>query len=110
VEILNRKMKHTIYIAIAILLWNAPVHASCYTWNPGDTATINLENPKNSYYRIWKDKKKLKLVAKLRHGNKIEVIKFIGGVCGGDVYLESKVNGRNIRGWTDSENLTFLTR
>jgi hypothetical protein len=103
-------MKHVFYIAIAMLLWNAPVHASCYTWSPGDTATINLENPKNSYYRIWNDKKNLKLAAKLRHGTKIKVVKFIEGVCGGDVYLETIVKGRTIRGWTNSESLTYLTR
>jgi methylglyoxal synthase len=59
----------------------------------------NLERQKN-----------LQLTAKLKHGTKIKVIKFIEGPCGGDVYIEAKMKGRTIRGWTNSEDLFFLTR
>lgn len=106
---LNRKIKSVIYIAIVVGFWgaDAPVLASCYEWTPGDVSIINKEN---DYYETWKDKKHLQLVAKLRHGTKIKVIKFIEGACGGDVYLEAKVKGRTIRGWTNSDILFYSTR
>jgi hypothetical protein len=103
-------MKYLIHVAIAVIFWNNPVYASCYGWNAGDISTINLKDKKNGYYRIWKDKKNSKLAAKLRDGDKIKVIKFIEENCGGDVYLETVANGRRVRGWTNSDNLTYHSR
>jgi hypothetical protein len=108
--IANQKVRRIVYLALVLGLWGGPVRASCYSWNPGNISTINLQDRENGYYRIWKDKKKLQLAAKLKHGTKIKVIKFIEGDCGGDVYLETKVKGRAVRGWTDSDELTHLTR
>jgi hypothetical protein len=110
VKVLNRKIKYVVYVALVVVFWGAPVRATCYTWIPGGISTLNLQDKENGYYRIWKDKKNLQLAAKLKHGTKIKVIKFIEGPCGGDVYLEAKVKGRSIRGWTNSEDLFFLTR
>jgi hypothetical protein len=103
-------MKFVFYVVLALAFWSNPVHASCYNYRSGDTATINLENKKNGYYRIWKDRNQLQLAAKLRHGSEIKVVKFIETGCGGDVYLESTVNGRTIKGWTFSDSLFYLTR
>jgi hypothetical protein len=115
VKFIDRQLKSLVYVALVVGFGGEPVRASCYGWNPGDISTINLEDKENGYYRIWKnrkniqDKNNLQLVAKLRHGSKIKVIKFIEGDCGGDVYLETKVKGRAVRGWTDSDELTYRT-
>jgi hypothetical protein len=109
-KVLYRNIKCVIYVVTALILWTNPVRASCYGWEANDISTIHLEDKRNSYYRIWKDKKRSKLAAKLRHGDKIKVIKFIEGDCGGDVYLEAVVKGRTIRGWTDSDELVYHTR
>jgi hypothetical protein len=103
-------MKFALYVLIALIIGSDPVHATCYGWKSGDIATINLKDKKNGYYRIWKDRKKLKLAAKLRHANNIKVIQFIEDTCGGDVYLEATVNGRTLRGWTFSDDLVYYTR
>jgi hypothetical protein len=110
VKVLNQKIKYVVYVALVVFFWSTPVRATCYRWIPGGISTINLQDRENGYYRIWKDKKNLQLTAKLKHGTKIKVIKFIEGPCGGDVYLEAKVKSRTIRGWTNSEDLFFLTR
>jgi hypothetical protein len=109
-KVLHRKTKYVVYVALATCFWGVPVQAGCYTWNPGDISTINLQDRENGYYRIWKDKKNLQLAAKLKHGSKIKIIRFIADQCGGDVYVEAKVKGRAIRGWTHSDNLFYLTR
>jgi hypothetical protein len=109
-KVFNQKTKYVICAVLAACLWDVPVYAGCYTWKPGDISTINLQDRENGYYRIWKDRKNLQLAAKLKHGTKIKIIKFIAWPCGGDVYIEAKVKGRVIRGWTDGDNLIFLTR
>ncbi len=110
VKFLNRKIGRIVYVALVVGFWGNPVYASCYGWSPGDISTINLQDKENGYYRIWKDQKNIQLAAKLRHGTKIKVIKFIEGDCGGDVYLETKVKGHAVRGWTDGDELTHRTR
>jgi hypothetical protein len=96
----------------AMLIKTLPARASCYGWTAGNRATINLQDQKFGYLRLWSNTKlDGQIVAKLKHGTQIRVIDFIEDpVCGGTVYIEAKINNRRIRGWVNSDVLVGYSR
>jgi hypothetical protein len=95
-----------------MLVTTLPARASCYGWRTGDRATINLQDKKSGYLRLWSNTKlDGQIVAKLKHGIQIRVIDFIEDpTCGGTVYLEARINNRRIRGWVNSDVLVGYSK